>query len=70
MFIKLENMVDLKLFPAQVSLYTFNYVTSSYADQGIKFYIIAPIHLNDPSTDDIFGEYFSIKISDNSYNLH
>lgn len=41
----------------QVSVYTFDYVASSYTELGIKFYLVAPINLVCPSESDIFGEY-------------
>jgi hypothetical protein len=38
-----------------VSQYTFNYVSSWYIQQGITFYLIAPINLSHASDDGIFG---------------
>lgn len=41
----------------QVSVYAFNYIALSYAELGIKFYLVAPINLVCPTDSDIFGEY-------------
>jgi hypothetical protein len=53
------NRSKIYHFALQVSQYTFNYVTSWYTQQGISFYLIAPINLSDNSDDEIFGEYLS-----------